>query len=110
MGGKLTIDFLAPSGSGENTLVRCERGDYAADAEIAQGVPRRARVPGAARTARGGRDARRRRPARRSPSFLGIDLAATSKAMPVTTDDGTVVLALVRGDDRLSESEAPLAR
>ena len=23
MGGELTIDFLAPSGSGENTLVRC---------------------------------------------------------------------------------------
>ena len=32
MGGELSIDFLAPSGSGENTLVRCERGDYAADA------------------------------------------------------------------------------
>ena len=37
--------------------------------------------------------------------FLGIDLAATSKAMPVTTEDGQVVLALVRGDDRLSESK-----
>src|SRR4029079_19638736 len=29
----------------------------------------------------------------------------TSKAMPVTTEDGRVVLALVRGDDRLSESK-----
>jgi len=37
--------------------------------------------------------------------FLGIDPTATSKAMPVTTDDGRVVLALVRGDDRLSESK-----
>src|SRR5919204_283106 len=45
MGGELTIDFLAPSGSGENTLVRCERGDYAADAEIARGVPRPAEFP-----------------------------------------------------------------
>ena len=45
MGGKLTIDFLAPSGSGENTLVRCERGDYAADAEIARGVPRAPEFP-----------------------------------------------------------------
>ena len=35
MGGELTYDFLAPSGSGENTLVRCENGDYAADAEVA---------------------------------------------------------------------------
>jgi prolyl-tRNA synthetase len=37
--------------------------------------------------------------------FLGIDEAATSKAMPVTKPDGTVVLALVRGDDRLSEDK-----
>ena len=38
--------------------------------------------------------------------FLGIDAAATSKAMPVVkSDDGTLVLALVRGDDRLSETK-----
>src|SRR5581483_12019702 len=37
--------------------------------------------------------------------FLSIDPAATSKAMPVTTEDGRIVLALVRGDDRLSESK-----
>src|SRR5262249_22495638 len=45
MGGELTKDFLAPSGSGENVLVRCERGDYAADAEIARGVPRPPEFP-----------------------------------------------------------------
>ena len=28
MGGKESVDFLAPSGSGENTLVTCENGDY----------------------------------------------------------------------------------
>jgi prolyl-tRNA synthetase len=37
--------------------------------------------------------------------LLGIDTAATSKAMPVVKDDGALVLALVRGDDRLSESK-----
>ncbi len=104
MGGELTFDFLAPSGSGENTLVRCERGDFAADAEIARGVPRPPELP-----------ARLDAPEEvETPGvttcealaeFLGIDLAATSKAMPVTTDDGRVVLALVRGDDRLSESK-----
>src|SRR5207247_9414247 len=35
--------------------------------------------------------------------FLGIDPRATSKAMPVVTDDGTLVLGLVRGDDRLHD-------
>ena len=37
--------------------------------------------------------------------FLGIDVAATSKAMPITTDDGSVVLALVRGDDRIEPAK-----
>ena len=36
-------------------------------------------------------------------TFLGIDPRATAKAMPVVTDDGTLVLALVRGDRRLHE-------
>src|SRR4051795_9728085 len=47
MGGELTYDFLAPSGSGENTLVRCENGDYAADAEVARGIPRMPEPPAA---------------------------------------------------------------
>jgi prolyl-tRNA synthetase len=41
--------------------------------------------------------------------FLGVDSAATSKAMPVTMLDGTVVLALVRGDDRLEEAKLAAA-
>src|ERR671916_2653151 len=39
MGGKESRDFLCPAGSGENTLVTCENGDYAADLEIARGIP-----------------------------------------------------------------------
>jgi hypothetical protein len=35
--------------------------------------------------------------------MLGLDAAATSKAMPVVRADGRLVLGLVRGDDRLSE-------
>jgi prolyl-tRNA synthetase len=104
MGGDLTIDFLAPSGSGENTLVRCERGDYAADAEIAYGMPRPAELPaplGAPEEV----DTPGVTTCEALAEFLGLDLAATSKAMPVTTEDGTVVLALVRGDDRLSEAK-----
>jgi prolyl-tRNA synthetase len=104
MGGELSIDFLAPSGSGENTLVRCERGDYAADAEIARGVPRAPEFPAPL-----GGPEEIETPGVTTcdalATFLAIDLAATSKAMPVTTDDGRVVLALVRGDDRLSESK-----
>ncbi len=100
MGGSASVDFLAPSGSGENTLVTCVNGDFAADLEVAQAVPRAPVFP----------------PALSAPeevetpgitscealaNFLELDVAATSKAMPMTKDDGTVVLALVRGDDRL---------
>ncbi len=104
MGGSESIDYLAPSGSGENTLVTCETGDYAADLEIARGVPRAPSFPD-----------RLDKPVEVATpgvttidalaEFLGVDPAATSKAMPVTKEDGTVVLALIRGDDRLEEAK-----
>ena len=103
MGGKESIDFLAPSGSGENTLVTCENGDFAADLEIARGIPR---APAVSRK----RSTRPKEVATPGVTtiealaeMLGIDAAATSKAMPVVKTDGTLVLGLVRGDDRLSE-------
>ena len=108
MGGKESIDYLAPSGSGENTLVTCERGDYAADLEVARGVPRPPEFP-----------ERLDAPAQvETPGvttidalaeFLGIDAAATSKAMPVVKRDGTLVLGLIRGDDRLEEAKVTAA-
>jgi len=101
MGGSESMDYLAPAATGENTLVTCERGDYAADLEIARGVPRGAEFP---------------QPLDEPESIetpnvatiedvsklLGVDEAATSKAMPVVAN-GKVVLGLVRGDDRLDE-------
>jgi prolyl-tRNA synthetase len=104
MGGKFSIDFLAPSGSGENTLVRCVNGDYAGDIEVARAIPRKPvfpdrldapeeiETPGVT-TIEG------------LAELLGIDDAATSKAMPVVKGGETLVLALVRGDDRLSETK-----
>jgi prolyl-tRNA synthetase len=108
MGGKESFDFLAPSGAGENTLVTCEHGDFAADLEIARTVPRppvfpeslgapqEVATPGVTTCEALG-------------EFLGIDVAATSKAMPHVKQDGTVVLALVRGDDRLETAKLAAA-
>ncbi|MGN6431933.1 MAG: proline--tRNA ligase [Gaiellaceae bacterium] len=102
MGGSGSRDFLAPSGSGENTLVTCENGDFAADVEVAQTVPRSPNFP-----------ERLERPEEvETPGtttiealaeLLSIDPAATSKAMPVVKADGTLILALIRGDDRLDD-------
>jgi prolyl-tRNA synthetase len=103
MGGKDSLGFLAPTGSGENELMRCENGDYFADIEAARGVPRAPEFP----------------PALDAPEevetpgvatiedlgeLLGLDAAATSKAMPVVVAD-RLILALLRGDDRLSEEK-----
>jgi prolyl-tRNA synthetase len=104
MGGKFSVDFLAPSGSGENTLVTCENDDYAADLEVARAVPRAPELPVPldspeqvetpdVTTIEG------------LAAFLHVDDAATSKAMPIVLDDGSLVLALVRGDDQLSETK-----
>jgi prolyl-tRNA synthetase len=41
--------------------------------------------------------------------LLGIDTSATSKAMPHVKEDGTVVLALIRGDDRLEPAKLAAA-
>ncbi len=108
MGGSESRDFLAPARAGENTLVRCANCDFAADIEVAETTPRapvfperldapeEIATPGATTI-----DA--------LATFLGIDATATSKAMPHVKRDGTVVLALIRGDDRLEEAKLSAA-
>src|SRR5580765_3448118 len=100
MGGKSSLGFLAPTGSGEIELMRCANGDYFADAEAARGTARPAELPAAL-------DAPERvetpgvTTIEEVAAFLGISETATAKALPVVTGD-RLVLALVRGDDRLS--------
>jgi prolyl-tRNA synthetase len=103
MGGRESSGFMAPAESGENTLVRCENGDYFADYDAARGIPRapsfpepldapeEVETPGATTI-------------ESLADFLDIDPAATSKAMPVMAGE-RLVLALIRGDDRLSEEK-----
>jgi prolyl-tRNA synthetase len=102
MGGKDSNDFLAP-GAGENFLVRCENGDYAADIEAAQGIPSQPDFPASLDSPE-----EVETPGMRTiedvSGFLGLDARATAKAMPVVVDD-KVVLALIRGDDRLDEAK-----
>ena len=104
MGGSGSMDFLAPADSGQNTLVTCENGDFAADLEIARTVPRPPELPErlAAPEEVETPDATT---IEALAELLGIDEAATSKAMPVVKADGTLVLGLVRGDDRLEEAK-----
>ena len=104
MGGSESIDYLAPAGAGENMLVTCERGDYAADLEIARGIPRAPDFPEAL-------------PAPAEIETAGVatiealaELSGSTLRRPrrrcrSSNRDGKVVLALVRGDDRLEEAK-----
>jgi len=103
MGGKESSGFLAPTPSGENELMRCENGDYFADIEAARGVPRAPEFPEPL-AAPDEIETPDVTTIDALAELLGIDAAATSKAMPVVVGD-RLVLALVRGDDRLSEEK-----
>jgi prolyl-tRNA synthetase len=103
MGGRESSGFMAPAETGENILVRCENGDYYADYDAARGIPRAPEFP----------ETLARPEEVETPGvatiealaeFLGIDPAATSKAMPVMVGERPV-LALIRGDDRLNEEK-----
>jgi prolyl-tRNA synthetase len=104
MGGTESVDFLAPAEGGENTLVTCENGEFAADLEVARSIPRAPELPEAL-DAPVEVETPGANTIDKLAEFLGIDATATSKAMPVTTPDGKVVLALVRGDDRLEPNK-----
>jgi prolyl-tRNA synthetase len=101
MGGLGAHEFMAPSSSGEDEVALCSNCDYAANVEMARSRPRPPEFPAA-------HDA----PSEiATPGIttidalaehLGIDPAATAKAM-VLSKDGEIVLALVRGDHRLHE-------
>jgi prolyl-tRNA synthetase len=108
MGGSGSSDFLAPAGAGENTLVTCENGDFAADLEVARGIPRAPVFP-APLDAPAEVETPDVKTCEALAEFLSIDVAATSKAMPMTTEDGTVVLVLVRGDDRIEPAKLDAA-
>jgi prolyl-tRNA synthetase len=108
MGGSGSADFLAPAGAGENTLVTCENGDFAADLEVARGIPRAPVLPESL-AAPTEVETPGVKTCEALAGFLSIDVAATSKAMPMTTDEGTVILALVRGDDRIEPAKLDAA-
>jgi prolyl-tRNA synthetase len=103
MGGRESSGFMAPAETGENILVRCENGDYYADYDAARGIPRAPTFP----------EPLEQPEEVETPGvgtiealaeLLDIGPAATSKAMPVMVGERPV-LALIRGDDRLSEEK-----
>ncbi|MGH7413263.1 MAG: proline--tRNA ligase, partial [Candidatus Rokuibacteriota bacterium] len=99
MGGSGSHEFMAPSAAGEDDVALCDGCGYAANVELARGVP----------TAPAPSDAGREdvaTPGARTiaevAAQLKIDAAATIKTLVFMGPDGPV-LALVRGDHALHE-------
>ena len=99
MGGSGSHEFMAPSAAGEDEVALCEACGYAANVELARGVP----------SAPPSSDAKREEvatPGARTitevSAQLKIDPAATIKTLVFIGPDGPV-LALVRGDHALHE-------
>jgi prolyl-tRNA synthetase len=103
MGGSLAHEFMVLNEHGEDTLVLCERGDYAMNQQIAVvGKPEppaeepmpteEVATPGTATIAD-------------LATFLGVGQDRTAKAAFFVTGDGRLVTVIVRGDFEVNETK-----
>jgi prolyl-tRNA synthetase len=103
MGGSLAHEFMVLNEWGEDTLVLCERGDYAANQQIATvGKPEPApeepmaleevATPGTATIAD-------------LAAFLEVGPERTAKAAFFVAGDGRLITAIVRGDYEVNETK-----
>ncbi|MGH2980304.1 MAG: proline--tRNA ligase, partial [Solirubrobacterales bacterium] len=101
MGGSGAHEYMAPCPAGENEVALSGAG-YAANVEVATATPPAPPFPAPL-------DAPERvatpdaRTIDEVSRYLGIDPATLLKSLPVVQEDGTMKLALVRGDRRLNE-------
>lgn len=105
MGGKVSHEFMLPHPQGEDSFVRCENCDYAANVEAAEFVRREA-LHGEPKPLEKVETPDCRSIAQLA-EFLGIEEVQTLKMVFYTVDAGEkgreIVLALLRGDLDVSE-------
>jgi len=101
IGGDRAHEFQVLASSGEDAIVSCSQCDYAANVEKAQGIV----APPAGASAV--KLERVHTPAKRTieevAAFLGLAQERFIKTLVYTTNSGDTLVALVRGDDELSE-------
>ena len=104
MGGSLAHEFMVLNDWGEDTLVLCERGGYAANQQIADvGKPEPPRGGADGRPRRSRRPARRPSPTSRRSWRSGR--SAPPRRSSSSTGDGRLVTAIVRGDYEVNETK-----
>src|SRR5499426_1840573 len=99
MGGSGSHEFMAPSAAGEDDIALCAACGYAANVELARGVPVPASLPERSPHEVATPEART---IAEVAAQLKIEPACTIKSLVFMVED-SVVLALVRGDHNLHE-------
>jgi len=104
MGGSGSHEFMAPSAAGEDEIAVCAGCGYAANVELARGVPAPAGLPPASIPEAEPREVAtpNARTIAEVSAQLKVDAACTIKSLAFMVGD-TPVLALVRGDHNLHE-------
>lgn len=105
IGGSQSEEFMVLSDDGEDTVLRCDKTGYAANAERCEAIPAPAENPDSevaamekvATPGASSIDAVSR--------TLGIPASRLIKTLLVTAPDGAPVVALVRGDRELNEAK-----
>jgi prolyl-tRNA synthetase len=103
MGGADSHEFMLQHADGEDTFIRCDACDYAANAERAQfrlpevgpeplEEPVQVATPGCETIAE-------------VAEFVGVPTRKTLKAVFYTSDDGELVLVMIRGDLEVNETK-----
>jgi prolyl-tRNA synthetase len=100
MGGLGAHEFMAPSAAGEDEIAVCEGCGYAANVEVARGVPAAPVFPSGPRQEVATPNART---IAEVAAFLAIDPRLTIKSLLFVAPTAGPVLALVRGDHNLHE-------
>jgi prolyl-tRNA synthetase len=100
MGGLGSHEFMAPSPAGEDEIAMCAACGYAANVELARGVPIAPEFPAWTRDEVATPDARTIADV---SAFLGIDPRLTMKSLLYVAATTGPVLAVVRGDHAIHE-------
>jgi prolyl-tRNA synthetase len=100
MGGLGSHEFMAPSAAGEDEVAMCAACGYAANVELARGIPAPPEFPSWVREEVA---TPRARTIAEVSALLGIDPRLTAKSLLYIAAKGGPVLALVRGDHAIHE-------
>ena len=105
IGGSQSEEFMVLSGDGEDTVLRCDKTGYAANAERCEAVPMPAEDPDTVVPAMAQAATPDVSTIEDVAAFLGVPPTRLIKTLIVTAPDGSPVVALVRGDRELNEAK-----